>query len=158
MHITDLQTEKGMETQYRMKVGGEPFFGVVGADRRTDGNPTEESQLPLSGYLGEPERPWLASYQWDESTVAYVDTILENGLEIIMLRIDEPFYGYPEDTVCYDVDFIFDGSGSFLRAELEAIAFRNNELWTANETESIYSLDPEKIDAKIQSGYHRFKA
>lgn len=139
-----------------MKVGGEPCFGVVGADRRTDGNPTEESQLPLSSYLGEPARPWLASYQWDEETVAYVDTILENGLEIIMLRIDEPFYGYPEDTVCYDVDFIFDGSGSFLRVELVANALRNNDIWTAEETETIRSLDPEEINLKIQSEYHSF--
>jgi len=153
MHITSLQTEKGTESQYRMKVGGEPCFGVVGVDRRTDGNPAETSQMPLSSYLGEPERPWLSSYQWDESTVAYVDTLQENGLDIIMLRIDEPFSGYPEETESYNVDFIFDGSGSFLRVEVTAIVFRNNEFWTANETETIYSLDPERISRQIQFKY-----
>ena len=73
-----------------------------------------------------------------------------------MLRIDEPFYGYPEETESYNVDFIFDGSGSFLRVELTAIVFRNNEFWTANETEIIYSLDPEKISNQIQFKYDWF--
>ena len=153
LHITSLQTEKGTESQYRMKVGGEPCFGVVGVDRRTDGNPAEGSQLPLSSYLVEPEQPWLSSYQWDELTVAYVDTLHEDGVDIIMLRIDEPFPGYPEETESYYVDFIFDGSGSFLRVELTAIVFRNNEFWTTNETETIYSLDPERISRQIQFKY-----
>jgi hypothetical protein len=156
LHITGLQTEKGVENQYRMKVGGEPCYGVVGVDRRTDGNPAEESQLPLSSYLGEPERPWLSSYQWDESTVAYVDTLQEDGMDIIMLRIDEPFSGYPEETESYAVDFFFDGSGSFLSVKLTAFAFRNDDLWTAEETETIYSLDPERINRHIQSEYDSF--
>ena len=156
LHITGLQTEKGVENQYRMKVGGEPCYGVVGVDRRTDGNTAEESQLPLSSYLGEPERPWLSSYQWDESTVAYVDTLQEDGMDIIMLRIDEPFSGYPEETESYAVDFFFDGSGSFLRVKLTAFAFRNDDLWTAEETETIYSLDPERINRHIQSEYDSF--
>ena len=156
LHITGLQTEKGVENQYRMKVGGEPCYGVVGVDRRTDGNPAEESQLPLSSYLGEPERPWLSSYQWDESTVAYVDTLQEDGMDIIMLRIDEPFSGYPEETESYAVDFFFDGSGSFLRVKLTAFAFRNNDLWTAEETETIYSLDPERINTHILAKYDSF--
>ena len=156
LHITGLQTEKGLETQYRMQVGEEAWFGVDGADRRSDADPAEESRMPLSSYLGVTERPWLSSYQWDPATAAYVDTLQEQGQQIIMLRIDEPFYGYPEDTQCYYVNFFFDDSGSFLRVELEAFAVRNNALWTAQETETVCSLDPDQIGLQIETTYERF--
>ena len=157
LHITSLQVGDAGESQYRMMVNGESIFGTSGFDRNMDESSAGESDvsLPLS-YLGEPELPWLSSYQWDNATVAYTDTLYEQGLEIIMLRIDEPFYGYPEETECYYVNFVFDGSGSFLRVELEAIAFRNNELWTANETEIIYSLDPDRVNLKIENTYDYF--
>ena len=157
LHKTSLKVGDAGETQYRIMVDGESIYGTTGFDRNTDEKKTDESDvsLPLS-YLGEPDLPWLSSFQWDDATVAYVDTLMDQGLETIMLRIDEPFYGYPEETQCYYVNFVFDGSGSFLRVELEAIVFRNNELWTANETETIYSLDPDRIDRNIQSAYDRF--
>lgn len=129
------------ETQYRMMVDGESINGTTGSDRNADESMPDEADLslPLS-YLGEPDLPWLSSFQWDDPSVAYVDTLTDQGLETVMLRIDKPFYGYPEETQYYYVNFVFDGSGSFLRIELEAIAFRNNELWTAKETETICSL------------------
>ena len=105
--------------------------------------------------MDEPELPWLASYHWDDATVAYVDTLQDQGLEFVMLRIDEPFYGYPEDTVCYWVDFVFDGSGNFVRVELQADAFRNNDLWSADEIETIVSLDSIAISTDIQKEYQR---
>ena len=156
LHTTSFQTGDVGEIQYRMMVDGESIFGTNGFDRSNE-NSDEKSDVAQSfSYLGEPERPWLSSYQWDTATVAYVDTLHEDGLDIIMLRIDEPFYGYPEETESYNVDFIFDGSGSFLRVELTAIVFRNNEFWTANETEIIYSMDPEKISNQIQLKYDWF--
>lgn len=141
LHETRLKVGDAGETQYRMMVDGESIYGTTGSDRNADESMPGEADLslPLS-YLGEPDLPWLSSFQWDDASVAYVDTLTDQGLETVMLRIDKPFYGYPEETQCYYVNFVFDGSGSFLRVELEAIAFRNNELWTANETETICSL------------------
>lgn len=90
---------------------------------------------------------------WDDATVAFVDTLQVQGLVFVMLRIDELFYGYPEDTVCYWVDFVFDGSGNFVRLELQADAFRNNDIWSANEVETIIPLNSETTNAEIQKIY-----
>ena len=148
LHITYFNiNDNQIETQYRMKVNGQICYNVE--------SPVKDNISWSDGNITEPVRPWLSSYQWDDTAVAYVDTLHEQGIETIMLRIDEPFYGYPEETQSYYVNFVFDGNGSFLRVELEAIAFRNNELWTANETEKIYSLDSETVNAKIQKEYQK---
>ena len=146
LHITSLETGTDIEKQLRMQINGKYFYDVQSSDQKNihwnNGNTVDK-----------PELPWLASYLWDEATVAYVDTLQEQGLEFVMLRVDEPFYGYPEDTVCYWVNFVFDDSGRFVRVELQADAFRNNEIWSANEVESIVSLDPQIVNAEIQGKY-----
>jgi hypothetical protein len=62
-----------------------------------------------------------------------MDTLQVQGLEFVMLRIDELFYGCQENRVCNWVDFVSDGSGIFVRVEQQADAFRNNDIWGANE-------------------------
>ena len=136
-----------IETQYRMQVNGQKRYNVE--------SPVKDNIVWSDDDITEQARPWLSSYQWKDTAVAYVDTLRDRDLETVMLRIDEPFYGYPEETQSYFVNFLFDGSGSFLKVELEAIVFRNNELWTANETETICSLDSEGINAEIQKEYQK---
>ena len=148
LHITSLETGTDIEKQFRMQIDGKYFYDVQSGDQKN-------THWNNGKTVDKPELPWLASYQWDESTVAYVDTLQEDGLDIIMLRIDEPFYGYPEDTVCYWVNFFFDGSGNFVRVELQADAFRNNDLWSADEIETIVSLDSIAISTDIQKEYQR---
>ena len=148
LHITSLETGTDIEKQFRMQIDGKYFYDVQSGDQKN-------THWNNGKTVDKPELPWLASYQWDESTVAYVDTLQEDGLDIIMLRIDEPFYGYPEDTVGYWVNFFFDGSGNFVRVELQADAFRNNDLWSADEIETIVSLDSIAISTDIQKEYQR---
>ena len=73
----------------------------------------------------------------------------------ITFQINEPFYVFPEESESYLVTFFFDGNGNFLQVELQSEAIRSNGLWTASETESVISLDPESVNAKIQEEYQR---
>ena len=76
-----------------MKVNGQICYNVE--------SPVKDNISWSDGNITEPVRPWLSSYQWDDTAVAYVDTLHEQGIETIMLRIDEPFFGYPEETQSY---------------------------------------------------------
>ena len=96
-------------------------------------------------------KPWLASFQWDDS-VAYMDTLTDEDGECIMLRVDEKYQDSNEYDPHYFVNFKFDSDGNFVNAQLQVNLFRDNEI---NITESIVSLDAEKINAEIQKEYQQ---
>ena len=94
-------------------------------------------------------KPWLASFQWDDS-VAYMDTLIDEDGECIMLRVDEKYIDSDEYDPHYFLFFNFDPDGDFVNAQLQVNLFRDNEI---NITESIASLDAEEINAEIQKEY-----
>ena len=94
-------------------------------------------------------KPWLASFQWDDS-VAYMDTLTDEDGECVMLRVDEKYQDSNEYDPHYFVNFKFDSDGNFVNAKLQVNLFRDNEL---SITESIVSLDAEEINAEIQKEY-----
>ena len=94
-------------------------------------------------------KPWLASFQWDDS-VAYMDTLTDEDGECVMLRVDEKYIESAEYDPHYFLYFNFDPDGNFVNAQLQVNLFRENEL---SITESIVSLDEETIHAEIQKEY-----
>lgn len=96
-------------------------------------------------------KPWLASFQWDES-VAYMDTLTDEDGECVMLRVDKKYKDSDDYDPHYFLYFNFDPNGNFVNAQLQVNLFRDNEL---SITESIVSLDPETVNAEIQKEYKR---
>ena len=96
-------------------------------------------------------KPWLASFQWDDS-VAYMDTLTDEDGECVMLRVDKKYKDSEDYDPHYFLYFNFDPDGNFVNAQLQVNLFRDNEL---SITESIVSLDPETVNAEIQKEYQR---
>ena len=94
-------------------------------------------------------KPWLASFQWDDS-VAYMDTLTDENGECVMLRVDEKYKDSDEYDPHYFLYFNFDPDGNFVNAQLQINLFSPNELAI---TESIVSLDPKTVNAEIQKEY-----
>lgn len=96
--------------------------------------------------------PWLTTFQWDASVVAYIDTLTEEGGTTVMLRIDQPFASGEDQQPHYFVNFNFDSDGSFRSVYLQTNVFMNNAI---SKTESILSLDSETVNAEIQKEYQK---
>ena len=96
-------------------------------------------------------KPWLASFQWDDS-VAYMDTLTDENGECVMLRVDEKYKDSDEYDPHYFLYFNFDPDGNFVNAQLQINLFSSNEL---SITESIVSMDPKTVNAEIQKEYKR---
>lgn len=96
-------------------------------------------------------KPWLASFQWDDS-VAYMDTLTDENGECVMLRVDEKYKDSDEYDPHYFLYFNFDPDGNFVNAQLQINLFSSNEL---SITESIVSMDPKTVNAEIQKEYRR---
>lgn len=94
-------------------------------------------------------KPWLASFQWDDS-VAYMDTLTDEDGECVMLRVDKKYKDTDDYDPHYFLYFNFDPDGNFVNAQLQVNLFRDNALAI---TESIVSLDPETVNAEIQKEY-----
>lgn len=93
--------------------------------------------------------PWIADFQWNEELVSYTDTILENGIKTIMLRIDEPFPGYEDLTECYFVNVKFIEDGSFLNAEIFMDFIWENDISSFEIVEAIITLDEDTVHGYI---------
>ena len=96
-------------------------------------------------------KPWLASFQWDDS-VAYMDTLTDEDGECVMLRVDKKYKDSDDYDPHYFLYFNFDSDGNFMNAQLQVNLFRDNEL---SITESIVSMDPKTVNAEIQKEYKR---
>lgn len=96
-------------------------------------------------------KPWLASFQWDDS-VAYMDTLTDEDGECVMLRVDKKYKDSDDYDPHYFLYFNFDPNGNFVNAQLQVNLFRDNEL---SITESIVSMDPKTVNAEIQKEYLR---
>ena len=96
-------------------------------------------------------KPWLASFQWDDS-VAYMDTLTDEDGECVMLRVDKKYKDSDDYDPHYFLYFNFDPDGNFVNAQLQINLFRENERAI---TESIVSLDAEEINAEIQKEYQK---
>ena len=96
-------------------------------------------------------KPWLASFQWDDS-VAYMDTLTDEDGECVMLRVDKKYKDSDDYDPHYFLYFNFDSDGNFMNAQLQVNLFRDNEL---SITESIVSMDPKTVNAEIQKEYRR---
>ncbi len=96
-------------------------------------------------------KPWLASFQWDDS-VAYMDTLTDEDGECVMLRVDKKYKDSDDYDPHYFLYFNFDPNGNFVNAQLQVNLFRDNEL---SITESIVSMDPETVNEEIQKEYKR---
>lgn len=101
----------------------------------------------------EPDSPWLGNRLWVKSFASYIDTVTdEAGNTVYMWRYDKMYEdsdGYADH---YFVNFTFDPDGNFLNVKIQVNLFQDNAFTV---TESIVSLDPETVNAKIQKEYHR---
>lgn len=94
--------------------------------------------------------PWLVSFQWDDSVVAYMDTLTDESGITVMLRIDQPFAEGENQQPHYLVNFNYDTDGTFRNVYVQTNVFMNNSI---SKTESIISLDSELVEAEIQREY-----
>lgn len=95
---------------------------------------------------------WLVSFQWDDSVVAYMDTMTNESGTTVMLRIDQPFAAGEDQQPHYFVSFNYDTEGTFMNVYLQTNVFMSNAI---SKTESVVSLDPELINAEIQLEYQK---
>lgn len=102
-------------------------------------------------------RSWLASFQWNEDTVSYMDmgTERDSTNTVVMLRINEPYPGLEEYTESYFVNFFFDQNGSFEKLTIHADHFRGESMYYLRSTESIASLEEAAAAAQINKEYQR---
>ena len=96
--------------------------------------------------------PWLVSFQWDDSVVAYMDTLEDESGITVMLRIDQPFAEGENEQPHYFVNFNFDTDGAFRNVYVQTNLFMN---YSTSRTESVVSLDSELIEAEIQKEYQK---
>ena len=94
--------------------------------------------------------PWLVSFKWDDSVVAYMDTLTDESGITVMLRIDQPFAAGENKQPHYFVNFNFDADNTFRNVYVQANVFTDN---ATTKTESIVSLDPKTVNAEIQKEY-----
>ena len=81
-----------------------------------------------------------------------MDTLTDEDGECIMLRVDKKYKDSEDYDRHYFLYFNFDPDGNFVNAQLQVNLFRDNDI---NITESIVSLDAEKINAEIQKEYQQ---
>ena len=130
-----------------MKVNGKILYNVE--------SPVKDNIVWSDGDISEPELPWLINHKWDESKIVFKDMHQMPDQKTVTVQINEPFYVYPEESKSYFVTFFFDGSGNFLQVTLQAEVIRSNGVWTAEETQSVVSLNPEIVNDMIQAEYQR---
>lgn len=92
----------------------------------------------------------LASFRWDRSNLAYVDTLTDENGQCMMFRVDKKYADDPDYTDHYFVNFYFDTEGNFKEAKLQVNLYQENEFTV---TESIVTLDTEEVAAQIDSYY-----
>ena len=126
--------------------------GVYYSNEGQQGNEDQGVTWSEDEYPDEVRVPWLASFQWDEDTVAYIDTLSEDGEVSVMLRIDEPHPYGENNAEHYFVNFDFDAEGNFIRVHKQVNVFMDNAY---TEYESIVSLDEQTVAAEIEKEYQR---
>lgn len=103
----------------------------------------------------DPESPWLGNRVWNKTFATYIDTMADESGTCYMFRYDRPY----KDDVSFDphyfVNFYFDSNGSFTKVDIQVNLFKDNAF---TMTESIASLDPESVYAKIEREYQRATA
>ena len=102
--------------------------------------------------FGDSVKPWLAYFQWNDSVVAYMDTLEDESGITVMLRIDQPFAEGENEQPHYFVNFNFDTDGAFRNVYVQTNLFMN---YSTSRTESVVSLDSELIEAEIQKEYQK---
>ena len=102
--------------------------------------------------FGDSVKPWLAYFQWNDSVVAYMDTLEDESGITVMLRIDQPFAEGENEQPHYFVNFNFDTDGAFSNVYVQTNLFMN---YSTSRTESVVSLDSELIEAEIQKEYQK---
>ena len=96
--------------------------------------------------------PWLASFQWNDSAVAYMDTLEDESGITVMLRIDQPFAGSGNQQPHYFVCFDYNTDGSFRDVYVQANLFMDNFV---SKTELVVSLDSALVEGEIQKEYRQ---
>jgi len=125
---------------------GEEYYSNEGRGWEADWSPNWQPDP----HPDEVHAPWLASYQWDEAHISYIDTLQETGSLTVMLRIDAPFPGYEDLAQCYFVNLHFSSSGAFQHADIRlAYAWENNTSYV-DIKETIRTLDPETVREAIE--------
>lgn len=131
---------------------GEEEFAITKSALRVNGkhyNYTGTEWVEIAD-IANTRLPWLAEFTWDENIVAYMDTLTDEDGECIMLRVDEKYIDSDEYDPHYFLFFNFDLDDNFVNVQMQVNLFRDNQI---NITESLVSLDAEKINAEIQKEY-----
>ena len=130
--------------------GGASMFGGLRVDgKQYDCNSAQQWQEITQW---DRRDPWLASFQWNDSVVAYMDTLEDESGITVMLRIDQPFAEGENEQPHYFVNFNFDTDGTFRNVYVQTNLFTD---YSISKTESVVSLDPELIEAEIQKEYQK---
>jgi len=96
--------------------------------------------------------PWMESRVWNKTYVTYIDTLTDSEGECLMFRYDAKYEDREDYADVYWVNFYFDPAGNFKYVKLDVNLFLENAFTV---TESIVSLDPETVSAKIDREYKR---
>ena len=130
--------------------GGASVFGGLLVDGAT--YECDSVQQWRETTLWEWKDPWLASYKWEDSVVAYMGTLTDESGITVMLRIDEPFAQGEHQQPHYFVNFRFEEDGTFRNAYLQTNVSTDH---ATSKTESIVSLDRDAVMAEIQMEYQQ---
>ena len=101
---------------------------------------------------GETVEPWLASFAWNKTYVAYQGTLTDDNGECVMFRVDKKFEDFEDFDPHYFVNFYFDTNGRFRNVYLQGNLYQPNAFTL---TESIVSLDEAAIQAEIRQEYEK---
>ena len=94
--------------------------------------------------------PWLASFDFIQKYVTYIDTLVSGEKEVCTFLVNAPFAG--EEGEDYLAEFEFDAAGNFVRVQLRVNSFLDSAFIL---TESIVTLDADAVTAEIERQYQR---
>jgi len=126
--------------------GGESLFGsLIWEGRSYECDSREvwtESTQPV------PLEPWLVSFQWNEETVTYVDTLTDDEGTTVMLRIEEENPALEHSDPQYFVNFRFNPDGMFRDVTIQCNLYQTDAML---ETESIVTLEEAPILEQLRA-------
>lgn len=146
LSITEIPEDGGLSIHGHLAVE-DVHYDNQGNGWSEDGKPLWKEETHHQDFA-----PWLDSFVWVKSHVAYIDTMTDESGTCYMYRIDFPYEAREDYDDHYFVNFYFDSQGSFRYVSIQVNLFRSNAFTV---TESILSLEEWKISAVISGEYRR---
>lgn len=135
--------------------GGFSRFGYLRVEGKTYESASDKVWQETSQW--DVMEPWLYSFQWEDSVIAYQDIIQDETGATVILQIKQPYAEGENQMPFYYANFRFDTDGVFQNVEIKANILPEYSEYSVIKTESVTSLDAEEITGEIQKEYEQAK-